>query len=82
MAIMGRAIEERRFMSKDREYVINALASETELSVRVFLNNRPGSRFTYSVFWETSMDVSTILEMSAVETLLELAEKDVREGIV
>lgn len=79
---MGKVIKERRFVSKDREYVIKAFASETELSVRVFLNNRPANRFTYSVSWETSMDVSTILEMSAVETLLELTEKDVREGIV
>jgi len=51
------------------------------VKVQAFLNDRPANRFTYSITWETNMDLKMVMGLSGIDVLMQQAESDVRQGL-
>lgn len=74
-------IREKEFEHDGKTYVAKAFANEKGVKVQAFLNERPANRFTYSITWETDMDLKMVMGLSGIDVLMQQAESDVRQGI-
>jgi len=74
-------IREKEFKHDGKAYVVKAFADEEGIKVRAFLDERPANRFTYSITWETNMDLKMVMGLSGIDVLMQQAEEDVRQGL-
>jgi len=74
-------IREKEFRHNGKTYVAKAFANEKGAKVQVFLNERPANGFTYSITWETNMDLEMVMGLSGIDVLMQQAESDVRQGL-
>ena len=64
---------------EEKKYEIRVLYDDTTINVVTFFNNHPANGFRHQVKIKKGFDVEGILEMKAVNNLIEMSKNDIIE---
>jgi len=65
---------------EEKKYEIRVLYDDTTINVVTFFNNHPANGFRHQVKIKKGFDVEGILEMKAVNNLIEMSKNDIIEN--
>jgi len=70
-----------KFVHDGKSFEIRVICDGESVYVKVFQDNRPANRFRYSATIEVIQDMNQITGIDAVKHLIEIAKKDVQDGL-
>ena len=70
-----------KFVHDGKQFEIRVISDGESVYVKVFHDNRPANRFRYSATIELVQDMNQITGIDAVKHLIEIAKKDVQDGL-
>jgi hypothetical protein len=79
--VPGRLIRVHTFNHEGKTYAVRAWLEEREVRVRVFLDDRPATRFTYSIAWDNDVDAGAVQGLPGIDALIRQAKADVQAGL-
>jgi hypothetical protein len=71
-----------KFSHDGKLFEIRVITDGESVYVKVFQDNHPANRFRYSATIEVIQDMNQITGIDAVKHLIEIAKKDVQDGLI
>ena len=70
-----------KFVHDGKQFEIRVITDGESVYVKVFKDGRPANRFRYSATIELVQDMNQITAIDAVKHLIEIAKRDVQDGL-